>query len=176
MTAEEIIRDYRPMIEVAIKRYRSHPDWEDLLAETVLDVWVRLSKIDPATIEHPGGLVAAMATCAAAEWMRDKRNRLRPITRSGAALPKAQTLGDYEIRRGDFVPRLLGHLWVMEMLSHLPEVEREAIAAWLKGESMATLAKSKGEPETTWKDRRQRALKRLRRFEDAHNRENTCCT
>lgn len=169
MTAEEIIRDYRPMIEVAIIRYRGHPDWEDLLAETVLDVWVRLSKMDTARIEYPGGLVAAMAACAVKEWMRDKRNRLRPETRGGVPLPRVQSLEGFEIRCGNFVSRLLGHLWVMDMLSHLPEVEREAIVAWLRGESMADMSKSNGEPETTWKDRRKRALQRLRLLADARN-------
>lgn len=149
---EQIERHMRRCLD----KWRSHPDFEELLSMTRLHFWTMASQIEPDEWRERSRMLRHVCRQIAFTFMTHPANRLRTHTGKGNPLPlrdgnldpgwdsepsrERRVKSDSWTRRAvpDFAPTLIERLWRREVwegvFSLLTEEEQDRVWQWVSGQ------------------------------------------
>jgi DNA-directed RNA polymerase specialized sigma24 family protein len=108
-------RQYLKVVTVCLSPWRSHIDFDDLVAYCMLRVLGKLSRIPEAERLAATGLVITVARQAVGDFMASPQNRLRTTDSRGRPVPTLVPYDgpelDMHCSEPDFAPPLLHRLW-----------------------------------------------------------------
>jgi hypothetical protein len=164
------------LVPWALRRFKTHPQWDDLVSFALLRVCEAVVKLpedqDP---EAALGMVVHAASWGANQFLRSNHCDLafRHYTEKGHALPRPvafEAVSDEEWQwlghEPDFAPALIEALWMehvaLVVRQCMTEQEQEILWRWLGGQSQEQIARAMGRSQSWVGSVCERAITRAR--------------
>lgn len=141
MVPESVARLYVRMIRAIIRRYRSHPQYDDMFSAVLVDVFEALARLPEERRDDAIGLVVKAARNGAASFLASPENDTRTHFRdSKKPVPERISLDDPEAWSEDW--EYAGRLSLPKVADFAPVVIERLYRRWVREELRRRLSEA----------------------------------